>query len=559
MRLGTDENYRSNYKVMRNCALVRIMEIGKREDMFKARELDPYANWLDLDPSAQPFKEFLAELYKKHAEDDQSKMDEEVREGYILNPNALDLLHVTARSSDYIPPRLLEQYAEHARLREKSIRFTEAANEYRDLVDIIDSRDYQGAYSYLNNPQHSSNFKKFADSMKSRNQMALCKIYKGRAEKIAEEAELEGYVGTRLNRVFTPKQVSLTLKDLGRNAKMRFTGKVLKFAMPLLAGAIIGGSVVSNFAPNRDVSNTVGTETHFSGSPSIPSDMPLDSIPFDTTDPSIIGEKDEFVPPISNSIAITSYSTACQDFYQKTAEVYKYCTGKDVDLSYLGQSNMDKSTTTVFVVTKDNGETVRFSAQSPYITNQTYLEQALMSTGLEYTKEQSTKISYIFDNNGKSLAITDSAGNPIKSGSILERNYGNNGEMYNQTYVNAGRRVLEERGIDTSGKSEAELVGAYITSDSYNVQDPDLSRALGVTQDLLGIIKSSFYYRNGQEDAYAYNYAYANASKKFAEKFNNMAKDFYDRGTMSLDVVDGLELLNYDSNTTLASNDLDER
>ena len=85
--------------------------------------------------------------------------------------------------------------------------------------------------------------------------------------------------------------------------------------------------------------------------------------------------------------------------------------------------------------------------------------------------------------------------------------------------VQNGKTILTEQGRDPNSLSEAECVAAYILSDMYTTQDPELSRALGETAGLADTIKSTFYYtRDGSDDTYAV-YRYSTDSAKFAERF----------------------------------------
>ena len=147
-----------------------------------------------------------------------------------------------------------------------------------------------------------------------------------------------------------------------------------------------------------------------------------------------------------------------------------------------------------------NGETYRFSGQSQANSNYRHLKEAFDALGATYT-ETSSRILYIVDkdNPNQSIAIVDSLGNPVRSGNVIT---GSN-RAYNSDYVREGREILVSQGKDASSLSEAECVAAYLLSDEYNIQDPDLSIAQGHFASSTHTIKTTFYERNGKSDPYA--------------------------------------------------------
>ena len=153
-------------------------------------------------------------------------------------------------------------------------------------------------------------------------------------------------------------------------------------------------------------------------------------------------------PPISNSIDITSYETAVQDMLQKVSEVYKYNTGKDIDLSKLNYDNIGSSKVKVYVASLGN-EMIRISSRSYFASNTKSIERALNSIGAKYSTYEPSLIFLM--QNDKSLAICDDLGNSIKSGKIvIETTNDAKSQIYNPDYINSAMKMMEENGIDSS-------------------------------------------------------------------------------------------------------------
>lgn len=194
----------------------------------------------------------------------------------------------------------------------------------------------------------------------------------------------------------------------------------------------------------------------------------------DTLNLSTLEQK--FTPPISPVENPHTYEEACEIFYNKLEEAYKHKTGNNIDLSEFDRSNIGYASTTIYIANYQ-GETYRFSGFSSHRSNETYLIKALSDAGATITTE-SSNITYIFNDKNQSIAIIDSHGNPVRSGNVLEA-ASNGYEMYNQKYVRNAGNFFNTKGIDTSNMSESELIGKYILSYGYNIQDKDLSEILG--------------------------------------------------------------------------------
>lgn len=229
----------------------------------------------------------------------------------------------------------------------------------------------------------------------------------------------------------------------------------------------------------------------------------------------------KFTPPVSSDVKVSTYQQACADFYNKLEQTYKYNTGKNIDLSNFTEDNLGYANSTIYVANYQ-GKTYRFSDFNTFRSTGTYLEKALTDAGATVTTEKS-KIYYIF-NNDKSIAIADENGNPVRSGKILEK-ASNGYEMYNQNYVRQAKVSLEARGIETTNMSESQLVGAFILSPEYNIQDSDLSIALGSEKGALlkavPIIKDFF--KGPQHDISILGH-YKETVDEYANSFNNNAK-----------------------------------
>lgn len=500
MRLKHDKKLKNNLKLLRTCSKIEEIHLKAMEN-----EIEKYKRYLETTSRGISFRTHLENLYYTDFE----------RSG-LAAPEILstdDLLRYLPDKSQTIPKIFERDYKRHKDVFEHQPDIDlleDQLQEHRTLQELTKASEYstQDLVDFMESPERTPNFASFCQDAQKHSGLFLNLKYKHKAAYIARKNQLYTKAFREDLAKTLPRQKIALCRDLiGRTYK----GAILS-ASAIALSATLALGIISINTPTIDT--TQGTESEISSSETYtPTTNPYDDILAtpDTT-PSL---------PISETGNLHSYEDACDDFYKKTAEVYKYNTGETINLSGYGQQNMAYSETTIYVV-EHNGNTYRFSAQSPHRSNSRYLEQALEATGATVTKQPNSTISYIHDDD-KSIAIVDGSGNPVKSGNILV-DASSGAEMYNQSYVNSGRRILEAQGIDTSGMSEAELVGTFILSDNYNIQNEELSRALGETQGLLYYIKNHFYIKDDKEDSFAID-TYESKSKKFAENFNSAVQE----------------------------------
>ena len=376
----------------------------------------------------------------------------------------------------------------------------------------------------LNDKKKSYEFKKFANKMTKNRASRLLSDYRKDAEKLArEKGILTEAFSEKLGNTFQLKTLISGIKDL---KKQTFASKGKKIAALTGLGGLVGGgfSVANAFASTAATIDPINipetspayVDSNFDYESQYP-DYVQETANLDvqnTTEPNI-EIVDSAKLPISNSINIKSYTDAGKDFMQKAAEIYKYNTGADIDLSYLGLKNIGYAETTIYTATLGD-QVYRFSGMSTEASNNINLENALTSLGAEVTKTNGN-IVYITPDGEKSIAICDSKGNPVKSGNVM-----GNGGMYNQQFIASAKADLEENGIDTEGMSEQEFIGYYLLSNSD--QNEELSRAIAPLVPLARQMENTF--RTDKSDSYTVQ-VYAQMSEEIGNDFNTstMSKD----------------------------------
>ena len=348
---------------------------------------------------------------------------------------------------------------------------------------------------YLNSQHHTRAFKNFSQEMQTGYAPILLLKSKRIASQLARDNQIANSdFSDKLNGTFKISDMNLAL-----NREIRGTFVPIGTKITALTLASI---LALNGASHLISSKSDGTDNNHYGIFDI---FKKDNSTKTTT------------PPISNSIDITSYETAVQDMLQKVSEVYKYNTGKDIDLSKLNYDNIGSSKVKVYVASLGN-ETIRISSRSYFASNTKSIERALNSIGAKYSTYEPSLI--FLTQNDKSLAICDDLGNSIKSGKIvIETTNDAKSQIYNPDYINSAMKMMEENGIDSSRKTPDELMGYYLFNNTD--QDPELSKALFEVAPLAQFIKNNFYEINNNEDPKILN-EYKILSKQFAQKFNSI-------------------------------------
>ena len=503
MKLVPGKKLEKNLKLMRSCSQVRVIQLTEeiaKITYYQKRLIEHYPHLKTM---------LTHELNRRLAL---------AGEAEIVNPETKDLIGVPLSEYEQYNPSTeeLPEVNSYMSTLRKTNRMQSTLADYQALNELLakEKVSFDDFNKFINSKDHTRIFQRFVSDMKKHSPMFLSLGYKTAAKDLAQRNDLANKVFLeKTDQAFDVNAPYISLsKDL--NGKFIHAGAALVAATTLSAVLIAGG-----FGLKRADADLVQGDIN-----------PHTGIT-EVSPSSVVALSPEQAPEVSqdgifsNSININSYKTACEDFFQKTAEVYKYNTGKDIDLSGYGQNNISVSNNARILEVEKDGVTYRISTQSNSASNPTYLREALDALGVSYT-EYTSGLTCIIDkyDDSKSIAIVDSQGNPVRSGKVLEPTVSGGGYMYNQQMVQNGRAILEAEGRDTSSLSEGACVAAYILSDSYNLQDPELSKALGETDGLASTIKDYFYYGTDgkSEDTYAV-YVYGQNSAKFAQSFNNRA------------------------------------
>ena len=422
-----DKKFEDNLKLLYACSKISEIFLASENN-----QLQHYIDYLNSSEAADFLENFYSsQIVPRHKQSQQA---------FDLPKKPEDYLNFSP-VPELIPPAYAEQYARHqamftnsAKSETRSAQLTEHKNLQKLIKEIQLSianktpYDENAVHKFLSNENHSVGFKNFSKVMLQGHNCIINRKFSHLAKSVAQK-----------NNLYTEsfrKNLSATLKEpkvaLRRETRARAftTAKKLIPTLALSAGIAIG----AYWSP-----------------------------------------RDTYEPPVA-PLAGEQNNNSYENFYQKIADIYKNNTGKEIDLSNLNQYNINQYQTTIFTV-KYQGKTYYFSSQSPYDSNYTYLEKALKTLpDAEITTARGNITS--ISSNGQSIAITDSNGNPIQSGNILEPATSGAGQMYNQTYVTIAKKTLSSKGIDISDMSEAELIAKFLVSDMHNEQNPELSKAL---------------------------------------------------------------------------------
>lgn len=494
MKLEPGKNLEKNLKLLRSCSQVRIIQLT--EELSKL--VKTQKRIIERNPDLRRI--LASELNRSLAL---------AGEPDIVNPTSEQLINI--RVPGYDPEVEDQATKQYMGVYRKTAKRQQALTNFQNLTEMLSQENVSlgDVHLFMDNPENSRAFKSFVSIMKDHSPMFISLGFKHQANVLAERNDLANdQYYENAEKTFKIDSPDISLRD---DLKGRFinAGKGLTIALALSAALIVSSSLLTK----PDVTKMQGDlNPHTGFSQVVP--QPVIAVSPEET-PAI-----EQAGPISINKDINSYKEACEDFFQKTAEVYKYNTGEDIDLSGYGQNNISVSRNARILEVEKDGVTYRISMQSNSASNPTYLRQALDELGVSYS-EYNSSLACIIDkyDDSKSIAIVDGQGNPVRSGKVLEST-GSGGYMYNQQMVQAGRKILESQGKDASSLSEGACVAAYILSDSYTAQNSELSRALGETDGLANTIKTTFYSSGEKDDSYAI-YLYTQDSAKFAQSFNN--------------------------------------
>lgn len=514
MRLTSDKKLKRNLRTLLLCSRFKTIQnsalidkyLKEQEDFLTEPENADYRSFLE--------DTYIRELLAKSDEPYALPIQTHTLAMYKLPDNVNVPRHLRAKKSTHqITVKKLDNCCRFEEEQEDLRKILHADREHSNVsfrVNTVELNDY------LNSKNHSKRFQMFTEQMRRGNNAVLLLKYKIDAEALAQET---GILNTtfqdKLKQTFSIRDVKFSL---GKELKHDLVPKGAAISALVLSGALILSipNAKDANAHNAEVSPHASyTQTSSYETPSYSDDLEV-SIQEGVATPTAPQE----ALPISNSIKINSYATAGQDFMQKAEEIYKYNTGSEIDLSDLGYDNIGQGGTKILVATLGD-KTYSFSTMSNFTTNPENLRRALEAVGATVDSYDTT-VTYI-TRNGKSIAICDASGNPIRSGKVLEESYGGGGQMYNQGYVNSAKTLMERNGISSAGKTDAELVGYYLFNGPSD-QNDELSRALGPLVPLASYMRTTFpYHPQGKEDSYAIS-QYAQKSKKIGDTFNQNAQ-----------------------------------
>lgn len=479
MRLKQDKTLDRNLALLFNCSKIEEIYLHSLQS-----EVDAYVQYLDS-KQGKPFKIIVERLRKEHFE----------KHGHIAPE-----IESTEQLLQFLPKEHLvpvgfkkdfEKYKHILMNTCKLVDMNEQLAQHHHLQNLArHSRNgTKELVKFMSSKENSLEFQQFCEYMQQHPASIINFKYSQRSADIAKK-----------NHFYTPEfrdKLSSTLQKpqlgLSRDRIHRFFTSAKKLAptLGLSALLLLGPHLLNNNTlEGPDIGSSTSTSDTYTPTTesTTPTENTYDNSTKDIDTPSITSEI-EFIPPISPAGKFDTYGDAYEDFCNKLEQAYKYTTGESIDLSGLSYKNMAQTSSTIYIANY-NGQTYRFSGFSSYKNNEAYLKKALLDAGATITTESST-ITYISKDGKQSIAIADSNGNPVRSGNILEdATYGY--QMYNQSYVKAAKKMLESQGIDTSNMSESELVGKYILSSEYNIQNEELSKILGKSSDVVKTIKNVF-------------------------------------------------------------------
>lgn len=499
MKLTIDKKLEKNLKLMRSCSQVRIIELTEKLPALIKEQVD-------LIKSDGVLRSTLTDILNSEMAAD--GLPE------VVSPTAETLVGIPLPESMKIDS-LNDVFSQYDSCQRRLRNLQTTIDEHEKLNEILSNRNVnlQDMNKVLNFPKTKA-FKAFARNMREHSPIVLSLTYKARADAVAQRINIANTTySTKSARTFNIQDTALSLKE-------DYTGRFINAGKKLVIGSALAGLLFAgafNLGRNATDISAIETKTHTSGqvtpdgTPTIPQSP--DEVVIDTSTKTPQGTQ-----IFSNSIDINSYKTACEDFFQKTAEIYKYNTGEEINLSGYGQSNIGiNRSVRVYRVTMPDGQIISISSQGHSASNAKYLEEVMEASGLSYTVD-TTKTTCIIDKSDdtQSIAIVDASGNPVRSGNILVF-AGNGIYIYNPDMVRIGSDLLKAKGI--SNPTEKQAVAEFLVSDSHNHQNTELSKALGVTAGLADTIKTTFYLgHNNVEDSYAIH-LYSQESKGLAESF----------------------------------------
>lgn len=512
MRLNLDSKTKKNFKLLQSCTKVRIIELTEKIMQLEKKQVKLIRNSDNL-------QTFLKGLF-----DEQHHNDNIV----LINPTPENLTGVDLPSPNEFAPNteFEKEYRDYHSVVSRLDVLRRSLDEFRDLDSLLSGQDPNQpnqnlrriskplnpnkVNSFLDDKHHTGIFKKFANYVKTEPAIALSLKFKMRANKVAERN------GIANSAFYTNTDQAFYAKDVALSLNKDFKGRAINTGAKLLAGVALSAALYgAGLSHGRnDVKETQGITDPHTTTETIVTEIPdisnIDEISVEKTS------------VFRNSVPIIdSYETACQDYFEAISDIYFHNTGKSIDLSGYNQKNIGLNDSAPLLIVHNNGKTYKISSQGSFAANYTYLKKALDAAGMDY-EEESSLITYIVDkdNSNQSIAIADSAGNPVRSGNVLS---GNN-QAYNPDYVQKGREILVAQGKTANTLSEAECVGAYLVSDQYTMQNDELSRALGEVTELTYFIKGHFYYKDGLSDPYTVD-LYKKKAATFEENYESQISD----------------------------------
>lgn len=476
MRLKPSAKLSKNLKLLHSCSQVRVIDLTEKIDQLDKQQIELINN-------SSKLKTFLEGVYQENHEKDDT---------YIINPSTTQLTNTDlSKYKDFEPDEeFAEDFKTYAYLYNRKNKLNFILDEFEELNELLGKRNVPvtKVNTFLNKYNHSKAFKSFSDYMKSHSAIRISLQYKQKANEIAERNGIaDATYYSKSNKAFSLKSVSL---KLDKEFKGRLRGGIVKTAaaVALSASLFSAGFGFGKNSTNITQGDTIPHATEETITPS--------------TEPIGAPEEKEDLNIFTNSISTpASYEDACDAYFEAIEDVYKYNTGKEIDLSGYDQKHIGINGSAPILEVEHNGKIYRFSGQSQINSNYRHLKEAFDALGANYT-ETNSSILYIVDKNNpnQSISIVDSAGNPVRSGNVITEN----NRAYNSEYVREGRKILEAQGKNTTSLSEAECVAAFLLSDSYDIQNPDLSIAQGNFPNSTSSIKNYFYYKkDGKPDSFA--------------------------------------------------------
>ena len=297
-----------------------------------------------------------------------------------------DLLSFSIPSDKYPDDKnLSRKITEHNKKVHSINRTHETLEEYSDLIDLLNNNlentnqskrlTLRNLNKFLNNKEHTYEFRKFAHSMQKRWPIAILLTSGAKTVNSANKRSLNTnkYIAN-IRRAYAVPSPERIFSGIKHDFKGRYSKPAKAASLSLLfAATSAAGLSLAHAAQSQEIQNTTS-------------------------------QSQESTTPVysSNNKHINSYSEAKQDVLELTKQAYNKLTGESLDLSGI---TIGATKTPVYTV-ELNGNTYQFSTMSNVAANDGYFNETIYNFGGEIIDVDQENIAYAKTNDNKYVAIS---------------------------------------------------------------------------------------------------------------------------------------------------------